>query len=244
MVVGASLLAACAGISTDGTGDGGDGSGPSTSAATDTTNAPDTTTPDTQPPDSTTPDTAAPDNGDGDGLEASTIWVVAGLVVAFILLGWLMGRSRKPAAPAPVSGPTWKDHLREGYTEARWLDDAMTEELAIWRGNSMARAETTQPGTGLADRWGQLDSRMNRARDGLYKAEAAAPDQTSSQLVRNTIVALDATRTAIDARAEARLNSTGSPDRGTAERERIASTNLAESRVALNSALTSVSGLV
>jgi hypothetical protein len=168
-----------------------------------------------------------------------------GLVLIFVLLGWLMGRSRKPAAPAPVTAPTWRDHLREGYGEARWLSDNMTEELAIWRGNSLADTAVSEAGTAMADRWGQLDIRVNRARDLLYQAEAAAPDPTTSQLVRDAIVRLDAARTALDARAEARLGATRTPDdAGAAERERISSTNVAEARATLDQALSSLSGLI
>ncbi|MFZ0012857.1 MAG: hypothetical protein WAL25_01960 [Acidimicrobiia bacterium] len=256
-LVGVALLvSACADIPSDGgTGDGGTDQGSITTSAPDTTSAPgtsvpDTTVPETSPPETTVADTSPPASEPGEpetdgGLDASAIWVVVGLVLVFVLLGWLMGRSRKPAAPAPVSAPTWRDHLREGYGEARWLSDNMTEELAVWRGNSLADTAVAGAGTAMADRWNQLDIRVNQARDLLYQAEAGAPDPTTSRLIRDAIVRLDAARASVDARAEARLDATRSPgDAGAAERERISSTNLAEARAAQAEALSSLSGLI
>lgn len=251
------LAAGCAGIEPpDGTGGGGTEttSAPDTTRAPDTTQAADTTeSPDTtDSPDTTeSPDTTAASGGDADdggGIEASTIWIIVGLVIAFIILGWLMGRGRRPSPPAATAStpplPTWRDHLRSGYEDARWLNDGMTEELGIWRGNSLV-VGAPAAGTELADRWSQLDARLNRARDHLYRAEAAAPDQATAQKIKDAVDRLNDARASVDARAEARLNaSRADGDPQAAERERVASTNLAEARAALAATLTSVSGLL
>jgi hypothetical protein len=98
--------------------------------------------------------------------------------------------------------------------------------------------------------WSQLDDRMNQAKDELYRAEAAAPDQNTAQTIRATISVLRETRTAVDARAEARLNTrqTESADQTAlaeaGERERLSSTNLAEKRQKLNDTLLALSALV
>ena len=145
---------------------------------------------------------------------------------------------------APLA-PTWKDHLRDGYTETLWLNDALTEDLALWRGNTLADTTTPTEGTALADRWVQVDARMNTARNALYKAEAAAPDQTTANQVRALGQQLANVRTAIDARADARLAAQRSPDEfDIAERERISATNLAEARAQLAATLSSIRGLV
>jgi len=137
-----------------------------------------------------------------------------GLLLIFLLIGWLMGRSRKstpsPVATAPVV--TWKDHMREGYIQVRWLYDHLTDDLAVWRGNALFEEGTdTSPekGTSFAATWAQLGDRTDRATDSLYRAEAAAPDPTSAETARNVITVLQTSRTAVDAKAEARLSSPG-----------------------------------
>ena len=90
--------------------------------------------------------------------------------------------------------------------------DALTDELALWRDNALFDDRTApedSAGTAMADRWAQIDSRMNSATDELYRAEAAAPDQTTAATVRRTVDALNATMTAVDGRAEARFNTRG-----------------------------------
>ena len=101
----------------------------------------------------------------------------------------------------------------------------------------------------MADSWAQIDSRMNSATDELYRAEAAAPDQTTAATVRQTVDALSAARTAVDGRAEARFNTRGvaADDQyelaQAADRERLASSTLAEARRTLSDALIALSGV-
>jgi hypothetical protein len=197
----------------------------------------------------TTSTTAMDATGDetgqtGSGVDAPAIWVVLGLVSAFVLLGWLMGRTRRPSPPAAVTTPTWKDHLRDGYGEALWLREGMTEELAVWRGNSLADPTSETAGTAMSDRWGQVDVRMSRARNHLRRAEAAAPDPTAARSIGDCVQRLDAVRASLDARAQARLQAFGLGDSASGDRERIASANLTESLAALDEALESISGLV
>jgi hypothetical protein len=178
-----------------------------------------------------------------------------GLLLIVLLIGWLMGRSRKsapsPAAAAPVV--TWKDHMREGYSRARWLYDNLTEDLAVWRGNALFEQgpdTSAAASTSLAATWAQLGDRTDKATNSLYRAEAAAPDRTSAETIRNVITALQTSRTAIDARAAARLNSQevdGSDQTAAtqaADRERLASTNLTNARAQLAGALTALSSIV
>jgi len=218
--------------------------------APETTDAPATTE---APPATEAPPTSETPAED----ESETNWpLLIGLfLLAFLLIGMIMGRSRKKAAvPLPVSTErTFKDYVRDGYSEARWLLDGLTDELAIWRGNALYDHRTgadDSAGTAMLATWSQLDDRMNQAKDELYRAEAAAPDQNTAQMIRATILAVGETRTAVDARAEARLNTrqTESADQAdlaeAGERERLSSANLAEKRQKLNDALVALSAVV
>jgi hypothetical protein len=216
--------------------------------AQDTT-APSDTTPATDAPDGTD----APDSGEGedDGEESGGfsfglgLVVVIALLVVAVLLFSLMSRSREPAAPAAAPRATWRDHLRAGYAEARWLSDVMVDDLAIWRGNTLAGVEPSASGTALSDQWGQLAGRIGRATDMLYRAEAEAPDATTATLIGTTARHLAGVRSALDARAEARRTAVAhSGDPTAAEREQLAANRLSEARGELNGTLTALAGLL
>ena len=215
--------------------------------------------PGTESPDTTAapPVTEAQAEGEGEGISPEALYIGLGILLLFLVIGWLMGRSRKrapapAAAPTPAGAKTYGDYVRDGYSEARWLFDALTDELALWRGNALFDDRTApedSAGTSMADRWAQIDSRMNNATDQLYRAEAAAPDQATAATVRQTVDALSAARTAVDGRAEARFNTRGvaADDQHAlaqaAERERLASSTLAEARRTLNDALIALSAV-
>lgn len=218
-----------------------------------TTQAPATTAapPATEAPPAT--DTPAGDEESGFG---SLLPFLGLFLLGFLLIGILIGRSRKKKAATPPPVPVtekmgFKDYARDGYSESRWMLDALSDELAIWRGNALFDGSTgpeDSAGTALASTWAQLDDRMNRAVDQLYRAEASAPDQNTSQLVRTTVDALHATRSAVDARAQARFNTRQTEDQfamaEAGERERLASSNLAQASQGLNDALLALSAVV
>jgi hypothetical protein len=226
---------------------------PETTPAPETTAAPATTAPmaapgTTAPPVTSVPaDTTVPEEDEEEG-GIPLLWVVLGISLLLILLGWIVGRSRRSGVPAAAPARTWKDHLQAGYGEALWLSDGMSEELAIWRGNALAGRDAgaaESAGTALAERWNQLGERLDRASDLLYRAEAGAPDESTAQVIRTAINQLNETRLAVDARAEARLNTrraeaAGSDTSPAVERERLASSNLAESKSRLDAALRSL----
>jgi len=230
---------------------------PGPTNAPDPTNAPEPTqAPEpTNAPDPTSESGATEPTDGTEETSDNTIWWFLGLaVLAFLLLGMLIGRGRKDKAVVPVAGKEgFKDFTRNGYSEARWLLDGMTEDLAIWRGNALFEGKTAPgdaAGTAMADNWAQLDDRMGRATDQLYRAEAAAPDQNSAGTVRATIDALNNARGTVDATAEARFNTRGVADGDqfalaeAGERERLASTNLGEAHQALSDALLALSAIV
>ncbi len=248
------VLASCGLIDGDGEGtvtsppDG----GATSTAAPETTDAPDTTE---APPTSDSPDTTVPAGEDG---ESTTPWwlllVVVGafgiLIIAFVSRG---SKKKIVVAPPPT---TWKDNARRGYADARWLYDAMSEDLAIWRGNATydsTAAVGATAGTALAETWQQLDSRISKASDNLYALEAAAPDQRTSQAASTVVASMRSVRRSVDDRAEARMNYRtveAGADAGqivlqdAREREVRASRNLAEARSAYGTALTNLSTLL
>ena len=226
---------------------------PETTEAPPGTEAPDTTA----APAVTEAPAEGEGEGDGEGISQEALFIGLGILLLFLVIGWLMGRSRKQA-PAPATAPaaagarTYADYVRDGYSEARWLADALTDELALWRGNALFDDRTAPEdaaGTAMADSWAQIDSRMNNATDELYRAEAAAPDQSTAATVRQTVDALSAARTAVDGRAEARFNTRGvaADDQyelaQAADRERLASSTLADARRTLSDALIALSAL-
>ena len=172
------------------------------------------------------------------------------LIVAFVARG-----SKKSAvvAPLPVS---WKDNARSGYADARWVYDAATEDLAVWRGNRLfggEEAASTPAGSSFATSWQQLDDRVGRTSDELYAFEASAPDLRMAQIAGSTISSMHAVRLAVDGRAEARfdyrtIDAAASTDAtalsNAREREVRSSRALAEARSAYGAALTDLSTLL
>ena len=227
-------IAACDG-SLPTTTDGVDGSTTSTEAP-ETTEAPDTTVAE-------------------DDAKETPWWIL--VVVGFglvVVIGALVARGSRSATavPPPV---TWKSQARAGYAEARWLYDAMSEDVAVWRGNATFEGTTSvdaTAGTSKAETWAELQLRLGKASDALYALEANAPDQRSRGAAQQTLVAMRANRDALDARAEARLayrkaESEGSDPDALVEarnREVRASRNLAEARNSFARALTDLSTVV
>lgn len=232
----------------------GNGEAPDTTEAPATTQPPEETTT-TQPPtdggDSGT-DTTTPD----EGAEEETPWwilILVGLGILVIIVMLVRRGSRQtPTAPTPL---TWKDHARRGYAEARWLYDAMSEDVAVWRGNARFDGTTdldASAGTSRAETWASMSTRLGAASDELYALEAMAPDGRTADAARSTISTMRRTREALDARAEARhayrvAESEHAPDadlREARDREVRASRNLAEARTAYAGALRDLSTLV
>lgn len=137
-------------------------------------------------------------------------WVL--IVVAIALLGLIVaftwrGNREKVVGRTSPNAATWKDHARAGYADARWLYDAMEEDLALWRANtqfSQTEDDGISVGTSRAETWQELAARINRTRDHLHVLEATAPDVGTAEVARTTLTTLTAVRTALDARAESR----------------------------------------
>lgn len=137
------------------------------------------------------------------------ILIVLGIALLILLVSLVSrGNKNRVVAAAPPSAKTWKDHARAGYVDARWLYDAMGEDLALWRGNVQFDGTTdvgATAGTSRAETWRDLSVRLDRARDNLYALEAAAPDPATAEAARTTVTTMMGVRTALDARAESRF---------------------------------------
>jgi len=173
------------------------------------------------------------------------IIVLAGLVVILVTL--VRRGSRKNRAMDPTS---WKSDARSGYAHAHWLYDAMSEDLAVWRGNTLFEPERdTVSASSAANRWREFERRYGEASDSLYRLEVGAPDNRSAAAAHTLIAAAMKTRKAFDARADARLGYRRSATTGgdgpdlTEARDREVRTSIAlsEARVRFSDALAELS---
>lgn len=136
-------------------------------------------------------------------------WILIVVAVALVvLIVAFVSRGNRDRGPKPLSELTWKEHARAGYVEARWLYDAMTEDIAVWRGNSGFGAKersASADGTSAADTWSQLSVRLDRARESLYALDVAAPDRRAGDAAVAVVEAMLEVRSSLDVRAEARV---------------------------------------
>lgn len=244
-------LAACDG-SSDVTLPGAETTAPGsdTTLSPDTTNTPDSTAPVTV----TTPDTTTP-NGGGDGTTPWWLLIIIGIALLILIVALVSRGSKKPV-PQTASTLTWKDHGRQGYADARWLYDAMSDDVAIWRGNAQYDGVTAvgaTASTGKAELWNELGPRLDSARSSLYALEAAAPDPQTSQSAQATVNTMMAVRTALDSRADARAayraaeaTAADNPQAlmDARDREVRSSTNLNQARAEFARALTNLSTVI
>lgn len=215
-------------------------------STTETTSAPDTTGPG-----------EGTSEGEGSATDEETPWwvlIIIGVAI-IILIGIVAGSGRKKETVVVTEAPstTWKTRARAGYADAHWLYDNMTEDLAVWRGNATADATTgAAPAAGSAksDAWDQLGPRLNRGTDALYAAKAEAPDQQSQALVQAVVTDLNAVRSDVDGRAEARRqarvaeSAEATAQAAARDDERRASQRLAEDRNRLAVSLTNLASVM
>lgn len=203
--------------------------------------------PEPPPPTETT---IAPDPGEDPSEESEgsvPVWLI--VLVGFALIMIIAALMKGGSKPAPVQPKvTWKDLARAAFADTRWLGDALTEELAVWRGSP----DAGDSGSALATNWSQIPSRMEAAKSNLYALEASAPDTNTAVRARTTVDALLALRAAVDERSAARTNyraveaDASAPSEALVaarDREIRASTNLFRLRASLSEALNGLSTL-
>lgn len=174
--------------------------------------------------------------------------IVVGAAIVVLLVAFVRRGSKVPK----VNPTSWKTDARTGYANARWLYDAMGEDLAVWRGNALVVTGTTnekpQPvaaSSRFSEHWGALDRRYGEASDALYRLEVGAPDRRSASTALTALTAIRTVRRALDRRADARFGyrtvaaSTTNADELAASREQEvrASMELADARRILADAL-------
>ena len=163
----------------------------------------------------------------------------------------------RTTSTVPPPATTWKTQARSGYTDAHWLYDNMTEDLAVWRGNSTYDASTAAPASaasGKADAWNQLTGRMNRATAALYAAKASVQDPQIAATLQAAVNDLNSVRSDLDNRAEARsrartaeadTSADAAPAQGRARStEQQASQALSTDRNSLAASLTALAGVM
>jgi len=149
---------------------------------------------------------ACDDAGADDAARERAPWwlliiVAGGLIIVLVALV-LRGAKRDRAPDLTI----WKNNARTGYAQSRWLYDAMDEDMAVWRGTTMAADTAPEAaGIGRSRTWADLPKRYDAAKDALYRLEASAPDHRTANAARDIGRALRATRAAFDDRADARL---------------------------------------
>ena len=192
----------------------------------------------------------APEDG---GLSTEAIVILALIVGLGLIILLLIGR-RRPAQvsqqvttappPPPSSGPTWSDRARMTYADARWIHDNSDGEVAVWRAThgdaGLSASDTSR--LGLASR--DLDERILRTVDEVYRLEAAATILDQRDAARNVGVALKSVQSAFETRVAAHRASLaagpgGGPEPAAADSE--ADARLLQARRSLTSALDQLS---
>jgi hypothetical protein len=192
----------------------------------------------------------APEDG---GLSTEAIVILALIVGLGLIILLLIGR-RRPAQvsqqvttappPPPSSGPTWSDRARMTYADARWIHDNSDGEVAVWRAThgdaGLSGSDTSR--LGLASR--DLDERILRTVDEVYRLEAAATTLDQRDAARNVGVALKSVQSAFETRAAAHRESLAAgpgagPEAAAADSE--ADARLLQARRSLTSALDQLS---
>jgi hypothetical protein len=161
-----------------------------TPTAAPTTAAPTTAAPTTaQPTQSATkpaatvpPSAATPSAGSGTGL--LWLWILLGAVVLIGLITWItLAARRRKAATAD-----WRSKLIDAYAQGSALHDAMNvAEMA----NGTAAADPA--------RWFDIQRRADDFAQTLYTLREAAPDPDDGARIADTLVSLQAVRSAMDA---------------------------------------------
>ena len=219
---------------------------------------PETAPPATDPPATDPPtETTSPDTGEETNL---TPWLVGLGLLLLIIFVVLIARGSRSSTPVSAAAPPadWRSQARTGYAEARWLQDAMTDDLGLWRGNTRfdeSHGIPLDPTSAQATTWAQLAQRIGTASESLYAAEAGAPDPNAAAVASRLVVALNSVRSSLDACADARFGYRTAEEQVTGEdraqaleqardREQRAAATLAENRSLLSESMTGLSAII
>jgi len=138
---------------------------------------------------STTHEPAPPPTATGTGSSSGSTpiwpWILLGVAVLAALTGWIVHASRRRSATAAG----WQSRLIDAYAKGSALHDAM--------------ADAESPGQfwapDAAGRWTDIQRRADDLTQELYSLREAVPDDGDRARIADTLVSLQAARSAMDA---------------------------------------------
>ncbi|MEA2001730.1 MAG: hypothetical protein U9N84_07595 [Actinomycetota bacterium] len=168
----------------------------------------------TEAPEPAPEPTEAPDDGVDSAETTSAILLLALIAIVIIVVIAITRGSKKAPAPVGAVAPpavspvvaAWGGRARTAYTNARWLQDNLVDDLAVWRGDSQLDPGSIDPDDRRSALWHQIDQRMSAAVTELYGLEADAPSSAARDSSREAVDALQSTREAFETRASARTS--------------------------------------
>jgi hypothetical protein len=123
--------------------------------------------------------------GSSSGAGPVWLWILLGVAVLAALTGWIVHVSRRRSAAAAG----WQSRLIGAYAKGSALHDAM--------GVTEAPGQFTAPGA--AARWADIQRRADDLAQELYSLREAVPDDGDRARIADTLVSLQAARSAMDA---------------------------------------------
>ena len=156
-----------------------------TATATSTATVTATATPATPAATTQTPAASPTAAATGSGSSLLWLWILLGVAALAALTGWIVHASRRRSTAAAG----WQSRLIDVYAKGSALHDAMS--VAEVPGES---------GVPDADgRWADIQRRADDLTQQLYSLREAAPDDVDRARIADTLAALQAARSAMDA---------------------------------------------
>ena len=112
-------------------------------------------------------------------------WILLGVAVLAALTGWIVHASRRRSATAAG----WQSRLIDAYAKGSALHDAM----------SVAESPGQFAAPDAAGRWADIQRRADDLTQELYSLREAVPDDGDRARIADTLVSLQAARSAMDA---------------------------------------------
>ena len=138
---------------------------------------------------STTHEPAPPPTATGTGSSSGSTpiwpWILLGVAVLAALTGWIVHASRRRSATAAG----WQSRLIDAYAKGSALHDAM----------AVAESPGQFAAPDAGGRWADIQRRADDLTQELYSLREAVPDDGDRARIADTLVCLQAARSAMDA---------------------------------------------
>jgi len=131
------------------------------------------------------PATSSAATGTGSGSTPVWPWILLGVAVLAALAGWIVHASRRRSATAA----TWQSRLIDAYAKGSALHDAM----------AVAESPGQFAAPDAGGRWADIQRRADDLTQELYSLREAVPDDGDRARIADTLVCLQAARSAMDA---------------------------------------------